>query len=381
MRKHLGWFFWVILLLLVSLLPLIIVKAQGLESDTRYFRSDYATVLGLTGHSLHINQSTGGSIQSMSASSGGTYQIGIRIWRRDINQIEYETTSGTPIGIVQRRLMSGLEQGYQSQTWEFPETDYNVTDSLVIRSYIRKSITDWNDEPYKQFTTEQIGATTFNNVIWNITYWTKLAIGASWVWEWGYSYSNSIIENFNYTLGINEQVYSESNIVSSGLTLINSSNANGNLTGNYADAYEKWKDETWDFTIENHTISGNLSSVQLQLKHYQTGYFDDGFKIQIYDGFNWHTIRNYPPQQPPTIDIINFFNLDSILDTWEKVDLAKLRIISTAKTGAEDSVIWYVDTVKLTLFCIEEIEPNYLPILLVICVAVGICIYYGVKIQ
>ena len=131
-----------------------------------------------------------------------------------------------------------------------------------------------------------------------------------------------------------ENLWSESNSVSTAqLTLTSSTNANGSGTGTWADANGLWaKDpyESWEFVMENSGVgSGTINSVTLYLKHYQSGWADDSYLIQIYDGSTYLEVQSYTDGSgPPTGDITNSWDVKTLgIDTWTKIDVAKVRII------------------------------------------------------
>jgi hypothetical protein len=155
---------------------------------------------------------------------------------------------------------------------------------------------------------------------------------------------------------ITESLWSESNSVSTTqLTLTNSAYTNGPTTGNFADASGQWAKspyEWWEFVMADSTKAGTINSVWLYLKHYQSGWVDDNFLIQIYDGSTWHTVQTYTSVSgPPTDDTTNFWDVKTLggIDTWTEINAAKVKIIGNGKTGQEDTVDWFVDTVELRI--------------------------------
>ena len=92
-----------------------------------------------------------------------------------------------------------------------------------------------------------------------------------------------------------ENLWSESNTAPS-LTLTNSTNANGSTTGSWANASGKWAKYLyyWEFVMQNSGVgTGTINSVVLYLKHYQSGWANDDFLIQIYDGSTWIDVQTY----------------------------------------------------------------------------------------
>ena len=152
-----------------------------------------------------------------------------------------------------------------------------------------------------------------------------------------------------------ESLWSESNSVSSTeLTLTDSTNADGSTTGTWANAKGNWAKtpyEWWEFVMENSPVGqGTINSVTLYLKHYQDGWADDGFLIQIYDGSTWIDVESYSSANtPPIADTTDSWNVTTGIDTWAKIEAAKVRIIGNVQSGKEDTVDWFVDTVELRI--------------------------------
>jgi len=160
-----------------------------------------------------------------------------------------------------------------------------------------------------------------------------------------------------------ESLWSGSNAVSTTqLTLTSTANADGSTTGNYADASGLWAKapyEYWTFTMDNSAVgAGTINSVTLYLKHYQSGWADDNFNIDVYDGSTWNTVQSYTSGSgPPTTDTTNSWAV-AALDTWTKIDAAQVRIIGNGQSKAEDSVDWFVDTVELRVDYTPAATPD-----------------------
>ena len=157
-----------------------------------------------------------------------------------------------------------------------------------------------------------------------------------------------------------ESLWPASNSVSdpAQLTLTSSTNADGSATGTWADANGKWAKtpyESWAFAIADSTGNGTIVSVDLYLKHYQSGWSDDDYLIQVHDGSTWHDVQAYTSGSgPPTGDTTDSWDVASTLDTWSKIDAVQVRIIGNGSAGGEDTVDWFVDTV--------EIRVDYTPL-------------------
>lgn len=161
-----------------------------------------------------------------------------------------------------------------------------------------------------------------------------------------------------------ESIYSESNSVSSAqLTLTNTANADGSGTGTWADASGRWAKATykyWTFTMTNSAAGpGTINTVTLYLTHYQDGWSNDNYNIDVYDGSTWSTVQAYTSGSgPPTTGTTNNWDVSSVLNTWTKIDAAQVRIIGNGQSAQEDIVDWFVDTVELRIAYTPGLPPS-----------------------
>lgn len=151
-----------------------------------------------------------------------------------------------------------------------------------------------------------------------------------------------------------ESIWSGSNSVSADLTLTSSASADGSGTGTWADASGLWAKsayESWTFVMGNSAVgAGTINTVTLYLKHYQSGWADDSYNIDIYDGTAWTTVQSYVEGGgPPTSDTTNNWDVSATIDTWTKINAAQVRIIGNGAIKGEDTVDWFVDTVELRI--------------------------------
>jgi hypothetical protein len=143
--------------------------------------------------------------------------------------------------------------------------------------------------------------------------------------------------------------------------LASSTNANGPINETWANANGQWAKspyEYWDFTIEDSEYIGPINNVTLYLRHYQSGWFDDSFLIQIYNGSSWINVQSYTAGSgPPIENVTDNWNIRSLgIDSWNEINAAIVRIIGNGKSGAEDTITWYVDTVEIRV-SIQIITP------------------------
>ncbi len=175
-----------------------------------------------------------------------------------------------------------------------------------------------------------------------ITLLTSLVFGVSPLAQPSQVLANPDIEN----------LWADGSTASGGLIETNPTFAQGSTTGNFADASGKWAKttyESWTFTMDNSAVgTGTINSVTLYLQHYQSGWTDDNYNIDVYDGSTWNTVQAYTSggTTPPTGDTPDNWTV-AALDTWAEIDLAQVRIIGNGQSNPEDIVQWFVDTVEL----------------------------------
>lgn len=152
-------------------------------TETRYFRSDSATVNGLNCRKLLTSQS-GSAFNDTKSNIDPEYEIqrmylGSRVWKRTSAGVETEITSGTPIGLVYR---ASIGTGLQTATWACPQTTIVITDSIVIRVYYSpwdsaNGFWGWNlINTTAIWQTAQLGTTILNSATWTFQYYTFLSI-------------------------------------------------------------------------------------------------------------------------------------------------------------------------------------------------------------
>lgn len=153
-----------------------------------YFRSDVASVNGLTGYLLDTTNTATYTYVSVA----GYTQIGIRVWRRNVNGNEYEITGGTPVSIVSVPTTSGSA----SASWLCPRVILSSGDSIVVRVYGYDG-TNW--VLLATFTTLQLNYLALVSSQWTITYYFYIK-GATKQFRWGDSTYPSNINNIGFEL-------------------------------------------------------------------------------------------------------------------------------------------------------------------------------------
>ena len=160
------------LLLTLSLLPLAFAT-----TETRYFRSDTATVNGLTTEILGTTNSAtfGNRTQQITdvESEYTRYYWGHRTYKRTSAGVETELTSG----VSNLFYRTGNGQGWQNVNWSCPQTALSSTDSIVVRLYATVYAgyyEAWN--LLDTWQTGQLGTTILNSNPWNFTIYTYLSV-------------------------------------------------------------------------------------------------------------------------------------------------------------------------------------------------------------
>ena len=174
--------------LIVIVLMLMISSAYA-TTDTRYFRTDTATVNGLTTEQLLTSQS--GTIGSRNLSTSDpeweiTYvSWGCRAWARFSNSSESELTAGTPIALVSRSVTGA---GVQSATWTLTtNVSVPVDTSVVVRAYAATYAGSYYWTLLDTWQTGRLNTTGpfyINNATWGLTYYTQLVLISSPVKRW-----------------------------------------------------------------------------------------------------------------------------------------------------------------------------------------------------
>ncbi|HDN74498.1 MAG TPA: hypothetical protein ENG16_05720, partial [Archaeoglobus sp.] len=166
--------------------------------EIRYMRSNWVTVNGLMARELGetlIGSSTSSSIISQS-SGNASYRnyLSIRVWKRTAGGAETEITS------TYSAVASSWGTEELSATWDCPETNLNLTDSIVVEVYGRPYNGSWS--LLATFTTEQLGVTQLNAATWAVHYHLVRTYSSSanmtyYHFYWGSLSYNSRIENFS----------------------------------------------------------------------------------------------------------------------------------------------------------------------------------------
>lgn len=186
----------------------MIPEAQA-TTETRYFRSDTATVNGLNTEKLSTSRSgTSGNrsklINDYSDPPATRAYWGVRVWKRASGGAETEISSGSPVALVYRTVAGS---GIQSSTWACPQTSLASTDSIVVRVYVTlwdSSEGFWAWNLLDTWQTEQLTTTVLNTATWTVYYWTQLSIVSGTPKKWtpmfifDTSTYDSRIEGFKY---------------------------------------------------------------------------------------------------------------------------------------------------------------------------------------
>jgi FlaG/FlaF family flagellin (archaellin) len=177
------------------------------QTETRYFRSNTATVNGLTAYDLGTSLSGSIALSDDSSTYNGDLaaQWGTRVYVRhsDFSQTDI---SGGIVATVQRAA-GGDAAGMQQNQWNCPQTALSSSDAIVIEVWVQ--VGSNSPEIHARFVTEQLGADQLDASTWTIYYYTERDRSGGFfsrrttaTFHWGDGFYNSRITNFQYsTLG------------------------------------------------------------------------------------------------------------------------------------------------------------------------------------
>jgi len=182
-----------------------------MRSDTQTINGLNAYQLSTTSSSSALSTTVGTDPAGHPGNANGTVYWGVRVWRRNSAGSETEITAGTPVAQVTRTSGSGI----QSATWTPAATTLAITDSIIVRVYIRV-VTSNEDTGWLQggtlanFSTEQLGSIRLDAQQWTIYYNTSYyTLGSpppsrytSGTFYWGASSTDSRITNFTRSVPI-----------------------------------------------------------------------------------------------------------------------------------------------------------------------------------
>jgi predicted CXXCH cytochrome family protein len=117
-----------------------------------------------------------------------------------------------------------------------------------------------------------------------------------------------------------------------------------------ASASGKWGADiinNWTFTaIQDTTLTP--TTVTAEYRFYQSGWKNDPFAVEVYDGSSWSTLDTFSESNPPpTVLTTKSYDASAVLDTKAKIDAAQMRFRATGKEGGADEFTIYVDEVRL----------------------------------
>jgi len=168
-------------------------------SETRYFRSDSATVNGLNCRKLLTARSGTAGELTINVYEGNvtvTQYLGIRVWVRTVDGVETEVD---PVAVkaIGSRGTSGLTA---AATYTPTQTVLNATDSIVVRVY-----TDDFSPPttYRGvWQTEQLNETQLDALEWSVYYYVRKSYSGG-ITTYRFSFDtatyNSRIDNFSHS--------------------------------------------------------------------------------------------------------------------------------------------------------------------------------------
>jgi hypothetical protein len=159
--------------------------------ETRYFVKPNALKTSIT------EPYNPGTVEDWKNGAGYTCYYGFRVYKLSASNVETEITSGWVTGST--RSTSG--SGFQSWTWNCPQTSLDPTDK--IRVYLSAKV-DATGGVAVQFTTEALGVTQLDAATWTFYMYTERSYDAGTTFADIYYGSivlgyDSRIENFSYS--------------------------------------------------------------------------------------------------------------------------------------------------------------------------------------
>ena len=142
-----------------------------MATETRYHRSDQHTINGLSAYQLKTSNSSSVVYSDL----GGLFIDPVCYWRSDVyvrHSNGNEDLIGSDVAEVSR---NGDGEGYQSNTWNCPETNLATTDALKI---VEKIVIE-SESVTRSFITEQLGATKLEASTWTFIRYTYIVINES----------------------------------------------------------------------------------------------------------------------------------------------------------------------------------------------------------
>ena len=153
-------------------------------------------------------------------------------------------------------------------------------------------------------------------------------------------------------LSVNYLWAQTSQTVSSG-TIVNAPNS---LDGQFNNQFAAWTTQlgtpggAWTFNNLQDTTITNFSGASVELRFSVSGWVDDQFAVQVYDGVKWSPVVTYTSAYPPPVVASTVaYNVYPALDTQTKVNAAQIRFIGAAVIGATDNITISVDGVRLAI--------------------------------
>jgi hypothetical protein len=174
------------------------------QTETRFLRSNAATVNGLTAYDLGTDLSGSIAVFDQSSTVSGDQAVtwGIRVYVRHSDTSETEITSGMVATVA--RGSGGDAAGIQTGNWLCPQTTLSLSDSIVIEVWYQ--IGGNSPAIHTEFSTPQLGATQLDASTWSVNYYTErdrsggfFSRSTTALFHWGDAAHNSRIENFKYS--------------------------------------------------------------------------------------------------------------------------------------------------------------------------------------
>lgn len=120
--------------------------------------------------------------------------------------------------------------------------------------------------------------------------------------------------------------------------------------------------EDWTFATVQDTILFTITQTLAEIRFSQSGWADDSFDFEVYDGTAWSTVTTFDSLNPPPTGLTTLsYDVSATLDTAAKVNAVQMRLLGTGKTGSKDTISIFVDGARLGVTGAPPPTPTPIP--------------------
>ncbi len=105
----------------------------------------------------------------------------------------------------------------------------------------------------------------------------------------------------------------------------------------------------WNVSALRHTAFTHLHDAVLQVRLSVSGWKDDVFSLDLYDGQRWYLLQQFGPglSLPPEALTTLYFNVAQLLNSAEKMNQAAVRLVGVRANGPADHLTISLDGVQI----------------------------------